>query len=545
MAFTEPSYYHKLRKRVGIRPINQPPSLRRRLLTRLSIGSLLTFLLVGIAASAYFAQASTTPMMRLIIGGVLCGLILLQIVLVVTTAHLLDNALFRPLQQLREYSQHIAEGDFDQHMPLAQEDEIGEFTTALHEMSQALRVRDRRIAAQNQALAEEVNNRKVAQEKLQKLNGELVQSSRYKDQFLATMSHELRTPLNAILGMSEALIVPVYGDLNDQQRKAILHVRDSGQHLLSLIDDILDLSKIAAGRSPLELAEIEVESVAEASLRLIRPIAKAKRIALLSHIDKRIHHMLADERRLKQILVNLLNNAVKFTPDGGTVSLDVKSNRSEEIIDFIVTDTGIGIPANSLDQLFEPFAQIDGSLARQHGGAGLGLTLVHRLVDMHDGSIRVESETGRGSQFRISLPWREAQRELGQSLFDIEQESAESATTILLAEDREANILTLLDYLTLKGYNVIVARNGREAVDMTRTQDPAIILMDIQMPEMSGLEAIEAIRTTGNTVPIIALTALAMPGDRERCLTTGADDYMSKPISLRQLVSAIEKLLNL
>lgn len=545
MAFAEPSYYHKLRKRVGIRPINQPPSLRRRLLTRLSIGSLLTFLLVGIAASAYFAQASTTPMMRLIIGGVLCGLILLQIVLVVTTAHLLDNALFRPLQQLREYSQHIAEGDFDQHMPLAQEDEIGEFTTALHEMSQALRVRDRRIAAQNQALAEEVNNRKVAQEKLQKLNGELVQSSRYKDQFLATMSHELRTPLNAILGMSEALIVPVYGDLNDQQRKAILHVRDSGQHLLSLIDDILDLSKIAAGRSPLELAEIEVESVAEASLRLIRPIAKAKRIALLSHIDKRIHHMLADERRLKQILVNLLNNAVKFTPDGGTVSLDVKSNRSEEIIDFIVTDTGIGIPANSLDQLFEPFAQIDGSLARQHGGAGLGLTLVHRLVDMHDGSIRVESETGRGSQFRISLPWREAQRELGQSLFDIEQESAESATTILLAEDREANILTLLDYLTLKGYNVIVARNGREAVDMTRTQDPAIILMDIQMPEMSGLEAIEAIRTTGNTVPIIALTALAMPGDRERCLTTGADDYMSKPISLRQLVSAIEKLLNL
>lgn len=514
----------------------------------MSIGSLLTILLVGTVAFIYLSQTSTTPTTRIIIGGVLCGLALLQTILVVTTAHLLDLALFQPLQQLRDYSQHIAEGDFDQHRPPVQEDEIGDFTNTLYEMSQALRVRDRRIAAQNQALAEEVDTRKAAQEKLQKLNGELVQSSRYKDQFLATMSHELRTPLNAILGMSEALIVPVYGALNDQQRKAILHVRDSGQHLLSLIDDILDLSKIAAGRSPLEIADIEVEAVVEASLRLIRPIATAKRITLISHVDKRIHHMLADERRLKQILVNLLNNAVKFTPDGGTVSFDVKSNRPDESIEFIVTDTGIGIPADALDQLFEPFAQIDGSLARKHGGAGLGLTLVQRLVDMHDGSIHVQSEVNQGSQFRISLPWREPERESlhgERSRFEIEQESAENVhlATVLLAEDREANILTLLDYLTLKGYNVIVARNGRQAVDMARTENPDIILMDIQMPEMSGLEAIEALRNIGNTIPIIALTALAMPGDRERCLAIGADDYMSKPVSLRQLVTAIEKLL--
>ena len=486
------------------------------------------------------------------LGAILLGLIVLLAIMVVATAQLLDRSLFQPLQELREGSQRIAEGDFDQTIESEQQDEIGEFAAALNEMRQALRLRDMRIAAQNKALADEVNNRKAAQEKLQNLNAELVKSSRYKDQFLATMSHELRTPLNAILGMSEALIVPVYGELNEQQRKAVLHVRDSGQHLLSLIDDILDLSKIAAGRSPLEIERVEVAQVVETSLSMVRPIAEAKRLNLTTTLDSRVKHLLADERRLKQILINLLNNAVKFTGQGGSITLQVKGDQLEDVVYLIVSDTGIGIPKESLDQLFEPFVQIDGELSRQHGGAGLGLTLVKRLVDMHNGSIRVQSDYGGGSQFQIGIPWQQEllsthhgkpKRDTAK-IEDKTKSPEPTQKTILLAEDREANILTLLDYLTIKGYRVIVARNGIEAVEMTRSHRPNIILMDIQMPEMNGLEAIGRIRAEANPVPIIALTALAMPGDRERCLAVGANDYISKPISLRQLVSAIETLLN-
>ncbi|MGB1253458.1 MAG: sensor histidine kinase, partial [Candidatus Promineifilaceae bacterium] len=344
----------------------------------MSFSSLIIVFLVGIASFYFLSFVEPVANVRLALGGILLGLVLLLITMVVSTARLLDQTLFQPLQNLHESSQRIAEGDFNQQIVAVQQDEIGEFATVLDEMRQALRLRDTRIAAQNKALGEEVNSRKIAQEKLQKLNAELVQSSRYKDQFLATMSHELRTPLNAILGMSEALIVPVYGELNDQQRKAVLHVRDSGRHLLSLIDDILDLSKIAAGRSPLETSVLEIEPIIDASVGMIRPISDAKRLTMRTFVDPQARILIADEQRLKQILINLLNNAVKFTHEGGMISLIVRGRHSDNAIEIEVADTGIGIPQASLEHLFEPFVQIDGSLSRQHGGAGLGLTLVQR-----------------------------------------------------------------------------------------------------------------------------------------------------------------------
>jgi signal transduction histidine kinase/ActR/RegA family two-component response regulator len=477
------------------------------------------------------------------------GAIVIGVITQLSISRLLNRRIFQRLDALQAGADRMAHGNFNEPIPLDGTDEIGTLAASYNEMSATLRVRNSRIAAQNKALAEEVKDRKRAQENLQKVNNELIYASRYKDQFLATMSHELRTPLNAVLGMSEALLVPVYGELNERQQKAVQHVRESGQHLLSIIDDILDLSKIAAGRSPLEISPTSIKQVAESSIRMIRPIATDKEITVSVQIDPQVTNIMADERRLKQILVNLLNNAVKFTHVGGEVGLEVNGVADERTVEFVVFDTGIGIPENAIRQLFEPFMQVDGSLSRQYGGTGLGLTLVSRLVEMHEGVVEVDSTEGKGSRFTVSLPWREPQRgdtaddTYFGSFADQSAPSAARGAKILLAEDREANVLTLLDYLNIKGFEVLIARNGLEAVKMANDYQPDLILMDIQMPEMNGLDAIQHIRNNRRVkdIPIIALTALAMPGDRERCIAAGANDYVSKPVSLRQLVQTVEK----
>lgn len=497
------------------------------------------------------SQAEATRYQKYGTLGVASLAIVVGLVTQVGVSALLNRSIFRRLASLQAGANRMAEGNFVEPIPIGDKDEIGTLAESFNAMSASLRVRDSRIAAQNKALAEEVKDRKRAQENLQKVNNELIYASRYKDQFLATMSHELRTPLNAILGMSEALLVPVYGALNQRQQQAVQHVRESGQHLLSIIDDILDLSKIAAGRSPLEISPTSVKQVAESSIRMIRPIATDKELAVDVRIDPQVTNIMADERRLKQILVNLLNNAVKFTHVGGEVGLEINGIPEERTIEFVVSDTGIGIPKSAIGQLFEPFMQVDGSLSRQYGGTGLGLTLVSRLVEMHEGVVEVDSTEGKGSRFTVSIPWREPQRiDSGDTFFDgfVDQATPSVArgAKILLAEDREANVLTLLDYLNIKGFEVLVARIGLEAVKMASDFQPDLILMDIQMPEMNGLEAIQHIRTNPivRETPIIALTALAMPGDRERCIAAGANDYVSKPISLRQLVQTIEKHLD-
>ncbi len=490
--------------------------------------------------ATYFRQFGTI--------GVAIGALLFGLATQFGISRLLYSRIFQRLNALQAGADRMAKGNFSEPIPLDGDDEIGLLAASYNELSATLRVRDSRIAAQNKALAEEVKDRKRAQENLQKVNNELIYASRYKDQFLATMSHELRTPLNAVLGMSEALLVPVYGELNQRQQKAVTQVRESGQHLLSIIDDILDLSKIAAGRSPLEISPTSIKQVAESSIRMVRPIATDKELTVSVKIDPQVTNIMADERRLKQILVNLLNNAVKFTHMGGEVGLEINGIADERTIEFVVFDTGIGIPESAIRQLFEPFMQVDGSLSRQYGGTGLGLTLVSRLVEMHEGVVEVESTEGQGSRFTVSLPWREPQGgdatdTYFSSFIDQSIPSEARGAKILLAEDREANVLTLLDYLNIKGFEVLVARNGLEAVKMAGDFMPDIILMDIQMPEMNGLEAIQHIRNNRlvRDIPIIALTALAMPGDRERCIAAGANDYVSKPVSLRQLVQTIEK----
>lgn len=399
---------------------------------------------------------------------------------------------------------------------------------------------------------------------------ELARATRLKDEFLANMSHELRTPLNAILGMSEAMQEGVGGTLNERQQKMISTVEKSGRHLLELINDILDLSKVESGSLELHLEEISICTLCEASLTFIKQIAFKKQIRLNSQLPNSTETIQVDERRMRQVLINLLSNAVKFTPAGGEIWLEAQVKAPGEslqdqngepvtctspVLCISVRDTGIGISYEDQRKLFKPFVQIDSRLSRQYEGTGLGLALSQRIANLHGGWITVDSKMGQGSCFTVCLPQPD-QAMLQGAAAQLTGESSNERTglisvqqhrpyRILLAEDNEANRETLLVYLENNGYQILLAQDGREAVAIAQSQPPDLILMDIQMPGMDGLEAIRQIRQNSAlaSVPIVALTALAMPGDRERCLQAGANEYFSKPVHLKVLAATLQTLL--
>jgi PAS domain S-box-containing protein len=400
----------------------------------------------------------------------------------------------------------------------------------------------------------DISERKLAEEAMQRANVEMERALRMKDEFMANMSHELRTPLNAILGLSETLGEQVLGPLNDRQLNSVQIVEASGRHLLALINDILDLSKIEAGAVSLDMALVDVPSICQASLLFVKQSAFKKGIKLTSQLDTQVKWITADERRLKQMLVNLLTNAVKFTPTGGQVELGVIGDIEKRTTRFCVRDTGIGISVEDQAHLFKPFVQVDSSLTRAYEGTGLGLALVARMAEMHGGSVSLESQVGKGSCFTIEVPWSEAmqvrdgvQPEAITTTTETTEppKSTASSPLILIAEDNEANILTLSMYLESKEYRVAIARHGGEAFDMARTEHPALILMDIQMPVLDGLEVTRRLRREPDSqvanIPVIALTALAMVGDRERALAAGANEYLSKPVNLKELVKLIDR----
>ncbi|MDX2212315.1 MAG: PAS domain S-box protein [Oculatellaceae cyanobacterium bins.114] len=402
-------------------------------------------------------------------------------------------------------------------------------------------------------------------EQLQIANLELARATRLKDEFLANMSHELRTPLNAILGMSEALQEPAFGTLNAQQQKAIATIENSGRHLLDLINDILDLAKIEAGKLELSLAPHSIQNLCSSSLSLVKQMAYNKNIQLNSQISPSLSDIWVDDRRMRQVLINLLSNAIKFTPEGGSVMLEAWTQTQASTMDaqhlmyFSVSDTGIGIAPEDIPKLFQSFVQIDSKLNRQYTGTGLGLALVKRITELHGGRVEVESKVNQGSRFTVVLPYQpvlEMSDNYGlqpaltkpsmQSTPVSDSEAFDRQPLILLAEDNQANIETYSNYLARYGYRLIVANNGLEAVSLAIFHKPDIILMDIQMPDMDGLQATAQIRALPElaNVPIIALTALAMSGDRERCIKAGANEYLTKPVRLRYLVSKISELLH-
>ncbi len=401
-------------------------------------------------------------------------------------------------------------------------------------------------------LKEQITHQNIG---LARMNDELQRATKLKDEFLANMSHEIRTPLTAILGLTEVIQAELIGPINTEQIEALSNIQESGQHLLALINDFLDFAKIESGQFDLDFQVVPVQSICQSSIRIVRELAIRKGITLKLEIHPAIHLIRADERRLMQALINLLSNAIKFTPNDGEIGLEVQGYPELDQIRFTVWDTGIGIAQHDIVRLFKPFSQLEGEYQHTHAGSGLGLVLVAQLIKLHGGGIELTSELGRGSRFTLVLPWSqyEQQRQIediGTSTpaFPFVNQHPEDPPLIvqisepldiLLVEDDQSSAALLANYLGRCGYRVTYARSGEVALAQVQETIPRLIVMDVYLQGMDGLETIRHMRqrVALQRTPIIALTALALPGDRERCLAAGATVYLNKPLKLSQLAS--------
>jgi signal transduction histidine kinase/ActR/RegA family two-component response regulator len=403
------------------------------------------------------------------------------------------------------------------------------------------------LKAHFQREALRIVNRKLEQEMLERRRAEesAHAANRAKSEFLANMSHEIRTPMTGVLGMIDLVLST---PLSGEQAEYLGMAKSSADSLLSLLNDILDLSKIEAKKLDLTPVAFSISECLRGAVRMFDVPAKTKGLELITRIDSDVvDAAVGDPLRLRQVLVNLLGNALKFT-DRGSVSVNAsieKPSAGELILHVAVTDTGIGIPAGMQQLIFHPFRQADGSPTRRYCGTGLGLTISARLVELMGGQIGVESEVGKGSTFFFTARLAPARAQANISVEVHALASALHPLRILLAEDNAVNQKLASELLKREGHSIVVVGDGHQAVAAVRNQPFDLVLMDVQMPAMDGLEATAGIRTaekeTGTHLPIIAMTASAMQGDQEKCLEAGMDDYLTKPIDIASLRAMLAK----
>ncbi len=459
-------------------------------------------------------------------------------VLALVLAFVVTFWLTRPVDALTRAAGQIARGDFSHRAQIRETLAPRELLT----LAQTFNQMANQLSGAYQTLEDKVQQRTA---ELQTANQELARANKLKSEFLANVSHELRTPLSAIIGFSQILLDGIDGSLNEEQRQDVLQVNKSGQSLLSLINQILDLSKIEAGKMELSLERVELPSLVGSLVDSLRPLAMEKGLRIDSRFRPEIPAVEADPARLKQILLNLLSNAVKFTERG---HIEVWAQPSGRMVRISVMDTGIGISPEAQRVVFEEFVQGDGSTTRRHGGTGLGLSIVRKLVEMHGGAITVLSEPGLGSTFTFTLPAWAAQpavvvpavrtRPSGH-----QRPSQGLPSGAILVVDDDASVRELIArHLEQEGWKTVQAGNATDALQLARESRPVLMTLDIMMPDASGWWVLEKLKEDPQTagIPVLVVTIVE---DQRLVFALGASDYLAKPYDRAELIEKVHRLL--
>ncbi len=471
-------------------------------------------------------------------GILLCGGVL---VLAAFISRFTIRVLARPLSYLDQGMRAVQNGKLDPVQISRTGDEIESLGVSFNQMIAALANSQEEIRRHQQLLEQRIRQRT---EQMEEAMLRAQAANEAKSEFLANMSHELRTPMAGILGMID---VTLESDLPAEHRDQLETAQRCAYSLLALLNDILDLSKIESGRIGLERIPFDVRVVLQDCVKSFQTKAEQNQDDIVCNVSPAVpDEVIGDPLRVRQIFANLLSNAVKFTENGFIrITLDsAHGNKDDVLIRFVISDTGIGIPEHKLPLIFEKFTQVDGSVSRKFGGTGLGLAITRKLVELHDGEIHVESEPGKGSTFtvdlRCALPFRAAPEESRGG------DARGAGVRILVVEDNQVNQKVVTAVLRKRGFAIELVNNGAEALEaLERLGSVDLVIMDVQMPVMDGLEATRRIRENPKwkDLPILAMTAHAMSGDREKCLDAGMTGYISKPVHPSNLLALIDQFI--